>query len=305
MSDYQRSIAVSLAIHAIVLVLVVRYGSLIVERPPVSIDLTITGFPGGSKGVGNAGGGGGGGSPAPLAPQPPAPKSTGNAMALPQQSVRQAAPAPTAPVPVVKASQPSPVPVAHTAPVLKQLPTPSPAAHPTVPAAEPRGEAHPVAAAAPSGSGAGSGTGTGIGSGRGSGTGTGVGSGVGAGRGPGTGPGTGSGNGNGNGNGNGSGNGEGELRKRYLAEHFAYIMRLIQKRIVYPPRAKREGLAGRAKISFVILENGNVTNITVRTSTGYEILDASAVQTIKDTAPFPKPPIKAELMVPITYQLAQ
>jgi protein TonB len=113
------------------------------------------------------------------------------------------------------------------------------------------------------------------------------------------------GTGNGGGSGNGSGNSPEQLRSKYLSENFAYIKDIIQKHLAYPAKARREGLSGKARVSFVILENGQVVNIKILNSTGYEILDLNLIETIKEAAPFPKPPIKAELRVPIFYRLEQ
>ena len=95
------------------------------------------------------------------------------------------------------------------------------------------------------------------------------------------------------------------LQKKYLSEYFAYILKIIQDHIVYPKKARREGLTGKALVSFVILENGQVANIKLLRSTGYEILDLNLIETIKGVAPFPKPPIKAVLQMQLTYHLEQ
>jgi protein TonB len=113
------------------------------------------------------------------------------------------------------------------------------------------------------------------------------------------------GTGSGGSSGNGSGNSPEQLKSKYLSENFAYIKDIIQKRLAYPAKARREGLTGKARVSFVILENGQVANIKILNSTGYEILDLNLIETIKEVAPFPKPPIKAELRVPIFYRLEQ
>jgi len=105
--------------------------------------------------------------------------------------------------------------------------------------------------------------------------------------------------------GKGPGEGSSLLKKRYLGEHFAYIMKIIQKNMNYPSRAKREGWTGKALVSFVILENGQVDNIRILTSTGHQLLDADASESIRAAAPFPPPPIKAELVVPINYQMSR
>jgi len=107
------------------------------------------------------------------------------------------------------------------------------------------------------------------------------------------------------GTGNGRGTSPEQLQKKYLSEHFAYIMKIIQDHIVYPKKARREGLTGKALVSFVVLEDGQVANIRLLRSTGYEILDVNLIKTIKDVAPFPKPPKRAELQMPFSYHLEQ
>jgi protein TonB len=105
------------------------------------------------------------------------------------------------------------------------------------------------------------------------------------------------------GDGNGAGNSPAQLQKKYVSENFAYIMKIIQDHIVYPAKARREGLSGKAFVSFSVLENGQVANIKVLRSTGYELLDQNLIKAITEAAPFPKPPKKAELRMPFTYRL--
>lgn len=109
----------------------------------------------------------------------------------------------------------------------------------------------------------------------------------------------------GGGFGNNLGNAPEQLQKKYVSENFAYILKIIQDHIVYPKKARREGLTGKAFVSFDILESGQVANIRLLRSTGYEILDVNLVKTIKDVAPFPKPPKKAELQMTLSYRLEQ
>lgn len=56
-------------------------------------------------------------------------------------------------------------------------------------------------------------------------------------------------------------------------------------------------------MSFVILESGNVADITVVATTGYEILDQSAVSAIKEAAPFPKPPRRTTINLSVPYKV--
>jgi protein TonB len=105
------------------------------------------------------------------------------------------------------------------------------------------------------------------------------------------------------GGGGGGGASAEQLKMRYLSEHFAYIKDIIQQNITYPQRARRMGWQGKVVASFVILENGQAAGIKIAQSSGFPVLDNNVVATIKEVAPFPKPPVQAELHVPIIYRL--
>jgi protein TonB len=103
----------------------------------------------------------------------------------------------------------------------------------------------------------------------------------------------------------GSGKGESteQLRSRYRAEHFAYIKKIIEENLSYPPRAQRMGMSGRVVVAFEVLNNGRVQNIRIAKSTGYEILDDNVIDTIKKVEPFPRPPVPVKLTIPFSYGL--
>ena len=122
------------------------------------------------------------------------------------------------------------------------------------------------------------------------------------GSGTGSGGGAGSGAGNYNGPGRGSGSLDG-LKNQYLREHFTYIRDLILKNITYPPLAKKVGWQGRVLVSFIIMEDGRVTNIKIVKSSGHAVLDRNVLETIREVQPFPKPPVRAELFIPVNYVL--
>ena len=95
----------------------------------------------------------------------------------------------------------------------------------------------------------------------------------------------------------------GDAPTRYGAAQFAYIRTVILKNLAYPPGAKRMGLKGIVTVDFVILENGLVQNVKIMESSGYDMLDRSVIETIRRSQPFPKPPVKAELKIPIVFRL--
>jgi protein TonB len=110
------------------------------------------------------------------------------------------------------------------------------------------------------------------------------------------------------GTGTSSGTGSGEdgmesARTRYLNEHFAYIRNKILNNVSYPDPAKRKGWQGKVLLSFVITADGNVRELKVVKSSGFTLLDRNAIETVRDTAPFPRPPGEAQLVIPITYHL--
>jgi len=102
--------------------------------------------------------------------------------------------------------------------------------------------------------------------------------------------------------GSGTGQTPDESRVAYLKEHFAYIRDRITKSISYPPMARKMGWCGHVKIAFVVCEDGGVNNVRVVDSSGFSLLDRNAVDTVKNVAPFPRPPVRAEIRMVITYK---
>ncbi len=93
------------------------------------------------------------------------------------------------------------------------------------------------------------------------------------------------------------------MQSRYLGEHFAYIREVILSNLVYPPLAKKLGWQGHVKVSFVIREDGKVEGVRIVESSGYDVLDRNLVETILSVQPFPRPPTRAELVLPVAYVL--
>lgn len=88
----------------------------------------------------------------------------------------------------------------------------------------------------------------------------------------------------------------------YLKRHFSYIREIISKNLTYPDYARRMGWAGTVVVSFVVEENGDAADIKVVKSSGFKLLDANALDAIRRSSPFPRPPVKAELKLPVSYK---
>ena len=107
----------------------------------------------------------------------------------------------------------------------------------------------------------------------------------------------------GGGSGDYDGDGLGGDLAEYAKGQFDYIRRIVLQHMRYPEEAQNRGLEGRVMISFIIMTDGTVKDIKVVASSGFAILDKNAVETVKNSAPFPKPPGNAELRIPINYVL--
>jgi protein TonB len=103
--------------------------------------------------------------------------------------------------------------------------------------------------------------------------------------------------------GNGPDQNEGSVKAVYLKDHFVYIRDLIMKNISYPHMARKMGWMGKVTLSFVICENGHAEDIKIIESSGFAILDKNAVETVKKVLPLPKPPLRAEIVIPLVYRL--
>ena len=75
----------------------------------------------------------------------------------------------------------------------------------------------------------------------------------------------------------------------------------------YPEVARRRGYEGQVRLKVEVLASGGVGSITVQESSGYEILDRSALKTVQDwrfiPARFGGIPVKSTVIVPVTFHL--
>ena len=96
---------------------------------------------------------------------------------------------------------------------------------------------------------------------------------------------------------------EQNLRMGYVKNNFSYIQKRIKRYLVYPSQAKRTGIKGRVTLLFTINMDGSIKDIQVETSSGHEILDEAAKTALLTAAPFPPPPVSAQIVIPIDFKL--
>ncbi|MDD2897741.1 MAG: energy transducer TonB [Desulfuromonadaceae bacterium] len=94
-----------------------------------------------------------------------------------------------------------------------------------------------------------------------------------------------------------------KAQQLYLKDQLSYIRSVISKNLIYPSIARRMEWTGRVVLSFVVAEDGRIHSIRVKETSGYPVLDNSALQTVKNIGTFPRPPVAVELVFPVTFNL--
>ncbi len=89
----------------------------------------------------------------------------------------------------------------------------------------------------------------------------------------------------------------------YLAANFAYIRDRVLQRLNYPAVARRNGWEGETRVAFLIRADGQIEHLRVEQSSGQALLDRQALAAVERAAPFPPPPVAAELILPVAFQL--
>ncbi|GAB6082461.1 hypothetical protein JCM30471_34990 [Desulfuromonas carbonis] len=89
----------------------------------------------------------------------------------------------------------------------------------------------------------------------------------------------------------------------YLAANFAYIRDRVLQRLNYPAVARRNGWEGETRVAFLIRADGQIEHLRIEQSSGRPLLDRQALAAVDRAAPFPPPPVAAELILPVAFQL--
>ncbi len=90
----------------------------------------------------------------------------------------------------------------------------------------------------------------------------------------------------------------------YKEENLFAIREAILSYLKYPPIARRMGWEGVVWVRFTILPDGTLQDSRVEKSSGYKILDRSAIRAVELAHKhFPKPTQRVTIVVPVVYRL--
>lgn len=96
-----------------------------------------------------------------------------------------------------------------------------------------------------------------------------------------------------------------EQEEEFATTNFSSIRDMATKNLIYPNRAQKMGWGGTTEIKIVIDTNGKLLEATINKSSGKEILDNSALESVlalKDEI-LPKPKRVSTLILPISFSI--
>jgi protein TonB len=76
--------------------------------------------------------------------------------------------------------------------------------------------------------------------------------------------------------------------QRQLGEFVTHVMKSIFGRVVYPKRAVSREREGKVDLLVIMDERGKLLDVTVESSSGFQILDIAASKAVRKAAPFPE-----------------
>jgi protein TonB len=83
----------------------------------------------------------------------------------------------------------------------------------------------------------------------------------------------------------------------------AALRDMVQRRLGYPGLARRMGWEGRVTLSFVVCPDGRARDVAVVESSGRELLDQCAVDSVRKLTGLPASTAEAKVIVPLVYRL--
>lgn len=91
---------------------------------------------------------------------------------------------------------------------------------------------------------------------------------------------------------------------RLLKEHYREKVRdIIASNKEYPVIARRRGVQGKVVVAFSVKKNGEIYGKSVISSSGFDMLDSTAIAILAKSSPLPVPPERMDFQLPISFRL--
>ena len=81
------------------------------------------------------------------------------------------------------------------------------------------------------------------------------------------------------------------------------VREIIASNKKYPVTARRRGIQGSVTVAFMVQSDGVIADSSVRASSGYDILDRTAMEILAESSPLPVPPEEMDFVLPISFRL--
>lgn len=96
---------------------------------------------------------------------------------------------------------------------------------------------------------------------------------------------------------------ERDLEADRLRKYVKRLTKKVQAHLVYPDEGRGAGLHGNARVSFTLAPSGQIKpgTLTIAESSGQSKLDASALATVRASAPFEPPPSEMNVAFVVGY----
>ena len=95
-----------------------------------------------------------------------------------------------------------------------------------------------------------------------------------------------------------------KINEEDLIENYLnYIYTKIKENTFYPKLALRREIEGTVYVKFIVTENGEIKNIKIYKSSGFNILDKAGIEIAKSCSPLKIPPKELEITAPVVFSL--
>ncbi len=93
-------------------------------------------------------------------------------------------------------------------------------------------------------------------------------------------------------------------QQKFIQDNLSGIGRITQQYLRYPELAGRANISGQNVVEFMLMPNGDITDLKLMRGSGYEILDDNSIKTIKLAyKDYPRPSTPTKIRIFVRYSI--